>query len=40
VLSELKRAIEREPETREWAREDEDFKSLRGDPEFEQLLSG
>ena len=38
ALAELTRAIAGKPKTREWAREDEDFKSLRGDPEFEALL--
>ncbi|HTX44682.1 MAG TPA: hypothetical protein VMD48_00200 [Solirubrobacteraceae bacterium] len=40
ALAELTRATEVKPETREWARHDEDFKSLRGDPEFEQLVRG
>jgi hypothetical protein len=38
ALAELKRATEVKPETREWAREDEDFESLRGDPQFEELV--
>ena len=37
ALSALRAAIERRPEAAEWARDDEDFESLREDPEFRAL---
>jgi redox-sensitive bicupin YhaK (pirin superfamily) len=39
ALSELRSALDREPELAEWAAKDSDFESLRGDPEFEKLTS-
>ncbi len=39
ALSELRSALDREPELGEWAAKDSDFESLRGDPEFEKLTS-
>lgn len=40
ALASLKLAIEATPKCREWAREDEDFGSLHGDPEFDALIAG
>lgn len=37
AIESLRAAIERRPEAAEWAREDEDFESLRDDPEFRAL---
>ena len=37
ALTALRAAIERRPQAAEWAREDEDFESLRDDPEFRAL---
>jgi len=37
TLEALRAAIERRPQAAEWAREDEDFESLREDPEFRAL---
>ena len=37
ALSALRAAIERRPEAAEWARDDEEFESLREDPEFRAL---
>ena len=37
ALTALRAAIERGPQAAEWAREDEDFESLRDDPEFRAL---
>lgn len=37
ALSALRAAVERRPEAAEWARDDEDFQSLREDPEFRAL---
>jgi hypothetical protein len=34
ALEHLRKAVEHRPTAREWAREDEDFASLRNDPEF------
>lgn len=34
ALEHLRRAVEHRPKARDWAREDEDFASLRDDPEF------
>ena len=34
ALEHLRRAVEHEPRAREWARDDEDFASLRDDPKF------
>jgi hypothetical protein len=38
AMRSLRHAVERVAETRDWAREDEDFASLRGDPEFRALV--
>jgi hypothetical protein len=38
AAAELQRAIELEPRAREWAREDPDFTSLRGDERFQNLV--
>jgi hypothetical protein len=39
AVAELREAIRREPRFRETAREDEDFSSLRGDPEFDAAVA-
>ena len=39
ALFALRRAVELRPEAAEWAREDRDLASLRGDPEFEALVA-
>jgi tetratricopeptide (TPR) repeat protein len=39
ALSELRSALDREPELAEWAAKDSDLESLRGDPGFEKLTS-
>jgi quercetin dioxygenase-like cupin family protein len=39
ALDSLGRAVELRPEAREWAREDSDFDSLRGDERFSSLLA-
>jgi hypothetical protein len=36
----LSEAIDREPKTREWAKEDEDLLALREDPRFRSLVDG
>jgi hypothetical protein len=38
AIESLRAAIERRPEVPRWAREDEDFESLRDDPEFRALV--
>ena len=38
AIASLRAAIDLRPNVVEWAREDEDFESLRGDPEFEALI--
>jgi hypothetical protein len=38
ATAELSRAIELEPKARQWAREDPDFESLRGDEKFASLV--
>jgi hypothetical protein len=40
ALEALARAIELNPEARNWAAADEDFATLRGSEEFDELLSG
>jgi tetratricopeptide (TPR) repeat protein len=40
ALDHLRRAIEREPEVREWAQGDDDLLSLREEPEFRELVAG
>lgn len=40
ALTALRRAVEAAPDTAKWARDDEDFASLRDDPEFRLLLDG
>jgi AraC-like ligand binding domain len=40
AISALRAAIERRPEVAEWAGDDEDFESLRGDPAFRALVGG
>jgi quercetin dioxygenase-like cupin family protein len=40
AMRELRRAIDHSPETAVWAREDQDFASMRDDPEFAQLTGG
>jgi tetratricopeptide (TPR) repeat protein len=37
ALAALRRAIELRPQIAEWAREDDDLETLRGDPEFDRL---
>ncbi len=37
AIESLRSAVERRPETAGWAREDEDFESLRDDPQFRAL---
>ncbi len=39
ALAELRRAIDLDPRTASWAREDDDFASLRGDQEFAALTA-
>jgi tetratricopeptide (TPR) repeat protein len=39
ALAALRRAVELAPDTANWARDDEDFVSLRDDPEFGALAS-
>jgi hypothetical protein len=39
-MAALRRATELDPATREWAAGDEDFASLRGDPDFQALIAG
>lgn len=39
ALAALRRALELRPEVSEWARDDEDFESLRDDPEFRALAA-
>jgi AraC-like ligand binding domain len=39
AIANLRAAIEARPNVVDWAREDEDFESLRGDPEFESLIA-
>jgi Cupin domain len=39
ALRSLRTAIEHRPETAQWARQDEDLESLRGDPEFAALTA-
>jgi hypothetical protein len=34
AIAHIRRAVELAPETREWAAKDEDFDSIRDDPEF------
>jgi tetratricopeptide (TPR) repeat protein len=38
ALDALRRAVELDPAARAWAAQDDDFSSLRGDPEFEALV--
>jgi quercetin dioxygenase-like cupin family protein len=40
ALAALRRAIELTPDVADWARGDEDFASLRDDPEFQALVEG
>jgi hypothetical protein len=37
AIASLRTAVELDPEASGWAREDEDFESLRDDPEFQAL---
>ena len=39
ALTALRRALELNPEAADWARDDEDFASLRDDPEFTELAA-
>ena len=39
ALEHLARATESQPRTRAWAREDEDFDSIRDDPEFARIVA-
>ncbi len=39
ALEALRRAVESRPETAAWARDDEDFESLRDDPGFRRLVA-
>jgi tetratricopeptide (TPR) repeat protein len=39
ALDELRQAIDLDPRAANWARDDEDFSSLRGDPEFDTLAA-
>lgn len=39
ALAGLRAAIERRPEAAQWARDDDDLGSLRGDPEFTRLIA-
>ena len=39
ALTALRRAVELKPEAADWARDDEDFASLRDDPEFRALAA-
>jgi hypothetical protein len=38
-LASLRKAVELQPEAAEWASGDEDFESLRDDPEFRALAA-
>jgi hypothetical protein len=40
ALEHLRRAIEREPEVRQWMREDDDLSALREEPLFRELADG
>jgi hypothetical protein len=40
ALDHLRRAIEREPEVRQWMAADDDLSSLREDPLFRELADG
>lgn len=40
ALASLRHALELRPEVVEWAEEDGDLESLRGQPEFEELVAG
>jgi hypothetical protein len=40
ALDHLRRAVAADPRARKWAQEDEDLESLRGEPEFQAIVSG
>jgi tetratricopeptide (TPR) repeat protein len=40
AIEHLRRAVELSPQSRDYAREDSDFDSLRDEPAFQQLISG
>ena len=40
ALDHLERGLEQDPKMRDWARKDEDFTSLRGNPRFESAIAG
>jgi tetratricopeptide (TPR) repeat protein len=40
ALAHLRRAVEMEPQAAEWARDDEDFASIRDDPRFVSAVAG
>lgn len=40
ALDHLERGLEQDPKMRDWARQDEDFASLRGHPRFDSAVAG